>query len=84
MLINPYHGQMNDMMIYNVIVEVRGEQFARLGFTNKTIAQNEYNRIKASGIYGGAWITKIEFIEDQPQQAALLTPKPKKTKTVDE
>lgn len=63
------------MMTYNVIVEVRGQQFARLGFTDKKIAENEYNRIKAAGAYGGAWITKIDFVEEDLNKAALLKPK---------
>lgn len=70
-------------MIYNIIIEVRGQQFARLGFTDKATAQNEFNRIKGAGTYGGSWITRIEFIEDEPKQGALLTPKPKKVKTTD-
>lgn len=62
-------------MTYNVLVEVRGQQFARLGFTDRKIAENEYNRIKAAGAYGGSWITNIQFVEEDLKQAALLKPK---------
>lgn len=62
-------------MIYNVLVEVKNQPFARLGFTDRSTAQHEFNRIKASGVYGGAWITKIEFLEEPLKQAALLKPK---------
>jgi hypothetical protein len=71
------------MMTYNVIVEVKGQQFARLGFTDKRIAENEFNRIKAAGAYGGSWITNIQFIEEPLKQAALLKPK-KDKETTDE
>jgi hypothetical protein len=32
-------------------------------FTNKVMAQQEYNRIKGAGIYCGQWAKTVDFME---------------------
>lgn len=60
---------MKDLPIYNIIIEVNSGDFARLGFTNKKMAETEFQRIKAGGIYAGSWIKRIEFTEDSLKPA---------------
>jgi hypothetical protein len=46
--------------LHRIMVEMKHDS-AVLVFTRKDQAQMEYNRIKAAGIYCGAWITRLEF-----------------------
>lgn len=46
--------------LHRIMVEMKNDS-AVLVFTRKDQAQMEYNRLKAAGIYCGAWITRIDF-----------------------
>jgi hypothetical protein len=46
--------------LHRIMVEMKTDS-AVLVFTRKDQAQMEYNRLKATGVYCGAWITRIEF-----------------------
>jgi hypothetical protein len=46
--------------LHRIMVEMKHDS-AVLVFTRKDQAQMEYNRIKAAGIYCGAWITRLDF-----------------------
>jgi hypothetical protein len=42
------------------IIEVSTKDYATtMTFNNRTVANEEYNRIKNSSTYGGQWITEI-------------------------
>jgi hypothetical protein len=45
-----------------VKIELSGG-WAELHFSQKEMADSEYNRIRAQGVYGGRWITKIDLGE---------------------
>jgi hypothetical protein len=47
---------------YNIFLTV-GNDIVEMTFTDKTMAQDEYNRIKSAGIYAGRWIKHIQFDE---------------------
>ena len=46
--------------LHRIMVEMKHDS-AVLVFTRKDQAQMEYNRLKAAGVYCGAWITRLEF-----------------------
>ena len=46
--------------LHRIMIEMKNDS-AVLVFTRKDQAQMEYNRLKASGIYCGAWITRLDF-----------------------
>jgi hypothetical protein len=47
--------------IYRVTVDLGNNRWIELNFTEKTMATDEYNRIKGQGIYCGSWIKSIEI-----------------------
>ena len=49
--------------VYQVRVSMSNGRWATLQFSEKAWAQNEYNRIKAAGIYCDSWITACELEE---------------------
>jgi hypothetical protein len=48
---------------YAITVELGNSRWAELIFSEREMAQMEYNRIKGQGIYCGAWIQTIELNE---------------------
>jgi hypothetical protein len=46
-----------------VIFLTVGNDIVEMTFTNRSMAQEEYNRIKSQGIYAGRWIIHIQFDE---------------------
>lgn len=46
--------------LHRIMIEMKNDS-AALVFTRADQAQMEYNRLKAAGIYCGAWITRLEF-----------------------
>ena len=46
--------------LHRIMIEMKNDS-AVLVFTRKDQAQMEYNRLKATGIYCGAWITRLDF-----------------------
>ena len=46
--------------LYRIMVEMNRDS-AALVFTRQDQAQMEFNRLKAAGVYCGAWITRLEL-----------------------
>jgi len=46
---------------YRVVINLGKHDRAVLDFTNKTHAQMECNRIRAAGVYCGAWVHEISL-----------------------
>lgn len=56
----PVAVELEEPQLHRILVEMKTDS-AALVFTRKDQAQQEYNRLKAAGIYCGAWITRLEF-----------------------
>lgn len=48
---------------YFVLINLSGGHTVSIETTDKSIAQQEFNRAKAAGIYGGRWIDTVEIKE---------------------
>lgn len=48
---------------YRIRIELRGGQWVEMSSSTREILTQEYDRIRAAGVYGGLWITQIELIE---------------------
>ena len=48
---------------YKITIEVNNSDTVSMVFTNRLHAQQEYNRIKAAGVYLGQWTKRVEFDE---------------------
>lgn len=44
-------------------ISLPGNHWAELAFSQRELAQAEYNRIRGTSIYGGQWITEISISE---------------------
>lgn len=62
---NPKKTKPEPQGSYRVRVEIGPYERAVLDFTARDMAQQEYNRLRAAGVYCGRWITRIEFNEPQ-------------------
>jgi hypothetical protein len=51
---------LEETALHRIMIEMKTDS-AVLVFTRKDQAQMEYNRIKAAGVYCGAWITRLDF-----------------------
>lgn len=48
---------------FSILISLSGNQYVQLKTNSKEIAQSEYNKIRAAGVYGGRWIDQIELTE---------------------
>jgi hypothetical protein len=48
---------------YHIHITTNTGDECRMHFTNKVMAQQEYNRIKGAGIYCGQWAKTVDFTE---------------------
>jgi len=63
-------GDPQESKIYQVLVDLGNNRWAELNFSERDWAVSEYNRIKGSGIYCGAWIKSLELKETKNETMA--------------
>ena len=51
---------------YQVNVSLSGGHSVSIQTTDRDIAQAEFNKVKAAGIYGGRWVEHVE-LQEQPR-----------------
>lgn len=51
---------------YKVLVSLSGGHKVSIQTDDKDIAQQEFNKVKAAGVYGGRWVDHVELAE-QPR-----------------
>ena len=49
---------------YQIEIKLSGNHMVLIQTTDKDIAQQEFNRAKAAGIYSGRWIDNLELREE--------------------